>query len=699
MDFKILEEEKTCWRISRASRAAVLIDADDYFRAVYESISQARQYVLMTGWEFDSRFHLLRGEDTISGETRFRRFLDETVKARPDLNIYILAWDYSMVFAMEREPLPLLQLGWNTHKRIHFRLDGEHPLGGSHHQKIVVVDGELAFVGGLDLTKRRWDTSEHNPDNPLRVDPSGIAYGPFHDVQMMVEGRVVSDLTEIFLRRWKRGTGKTLELPEPYAHDIWPETYAPEFHNVRIGISRTEPAFKARKEIREIQTLYTEAIKAAQRYIYIENQYLTAPVIQEALSQRLRSPDCPEIAIIVPHQSRGWLEEKTLDLLRDRLLKKLFEDDRHGRLGVFYPHVDGLTDTCIKVHSKVMIVDDRLLSVGSANLNNRSMGLDTECNLTIESTDEKCSRSITRIVSRLLADHCALPLEKLESVTTAGSLLNTIRAQKGVHRLVEFDPDEIQARPDLEFDMNYLDPEQPTRLDKSVDRFIPEDGETQTRFRLLKFSIALLILLGLAAAWRWTPLSSWVEVDTLLSWADFLGENRALAPPIVLGAYIIGGLTMFPVTVLIAATAAIFNPVETLFYAYIGSVLSAVTTYWIGWVLGRETIRRMAGSTVNNLSRRIATQGILTVTLVRMLPIAPFSLVNMVAGASHISFLQYLVGTVLGMTPGILAITIFTEGLVSFLRNPDWGNFGILVIVSVLMIVAGIWMKKRLRRT
>jgi len=186
----VLSEGETCWRICRAGRAAVLVDGDAYFAAVRSAILQATRSVFIVGWDIDSRVRLTPGDDTAADGApgRLGELLDHVARHRPDLRIHLLLWDYSILFALEREPLPALNLGWKTPPQVHVCLDDVLPLGASHHQKIVVVDDAVAFCGGIDLTIRRWDTPEHRPDHPRRVDPQGTPYAPFHDIQMVVDG-------------------------------------------------------------------------------------------------------------------------------------------------------------------------------------------------------------------------------------------------------------------------------------------------------------------------------------------------------------------------------------------------------------------------------------------------------------------------------------------------------------------------------
>ena len=130
----------------------------------------------------------------------FAEFLTALVEERPQLDVRLLLWDFSLLYATERDPFPTMSLRWNTPHNIRFCLDDCVPIGSSQHQKLLVIDDTIAFSGGLDLTIRRWDTSSHRPNDPLRVDPNGEAYEPFHDVQMLVDGEAARGTCRSFSR-------------------------------------------------------------------------------------------------------------------------------------------------------------------------------------------------------------------------------------------------------------------------------------------------------------------------------------------------------------------------------------------------------------------------------------------------------------------------------------------------------------------
>jgi len=270
----ILEEGRNCWRIARADRASFLVDAAAYFESFRQAVARARHTVVILGWDVDSRTRL--GGPSPDGPTELLAFLNHVLERRPDLKVFVLAWDFSVIYTFERELLPAYRFAWKGNPRLTFRLDDAHPLGASHHQKVVVVDDRVAFAGGLDLTIRRWDTPDHRARDPERVDPAGQPYPPMHDVQMVVDGEAARALGELARARWLAATGWS--LPPAAADgegDPWPASVAPELRSVPLGIARTQPANEDGAGVQEVRALTLDAIAAARRWIYIENQYLT----------------------------------------------------------------------------------------------------------------------------------------------------------------------------------------------------------------------------------------------------------------------------------------------------------------------------------------------------------------------------------------------------------------------------------------
>jgi phospholipase D1/2 len=685
----ILQPGHNCWRIEPASRASVLVDGAAYFAAFRAAAMRAEQSILIIGWDVDSRMRLVRDGTEDDLPVELGALLNALVKRRRTLQIHVLDWDFAMLYAADRELLPLYKPDWRTHRRLHFHLDDRHPVGGSHHQKIVVIDDTLAFVGGLDLTEGRWDTPEHRPDDPARRKPDGERYAPFHDVQLMVEGRAAAALGVLARQRWQRATGQTLQAAAPSGNtSLWPAHIQPDLEEVQLAISRTEPAYAKRPEVQEVKQLYLDAIAAARHWIYFENQYFTAHAVGDALAQRLREDNGPEVVVITRAVGGGWLEHNTMATLRARLLQRLREADVHGRLRVYFPHRGDLD--VINLHSKFTVVDDRLLRIGSANLNNRSMGLDTECDLAVDAADEATRQAITQVLCRLLGEHLGCDPRQVADQLQSRPLIATIEALQAGARTLK--PLDAALSPELDAlvpEEDVIDPERPVDPDQMVEEIVPSE-ERPVAGRRLNLLVTLLLILGaLAAAWRWTPLGDWLNRETLTQAATLIKDSDA-ALLWVLGAYLLAATLAVPITVLILLTVLVFGPYAGFAYSVSGSLLGAVFTYWLGHVLGRDTVRHLAGRRLNTLSRRLARHGLLAVLAVRMIPVAPFTVVNLVAGASHIRFRDFMLGTLLGMTPGILAVTLFADRIAAVLRDPSPATLALLG-VAVAVIVLGAW--------
>jgi phospholipase D1/2 len=703
----ICQPGRNCWRIAPADKLAFLIDGEDYFRAVRESLREAQRSIFILGWDIDSRQRLIPGGADDGWPEQLGDFLNALVSKRRSLRAYVLSWDFAMLYVLEREWMPLYKLDWRTHRRLSFRLDAHHPTGGSHHQKVVVVDDSVAFVSGFDLSRSRWDTSEHRCDEPRRRNPFGLTYGPFHDVGAVVEGECARAIGELARERWRAATGRRARAPsDEHMPGRWPVSTEPVLHDVPVAIARTLPAFGDDAGAGEVRQLHLDAIAAAQRDIFAENQYFTSKTISEAMRARLDEPDGPEIAVVSPGTQSGWLEVNTMGVLRARLHQSLKAADRFGRYRLYCPKLGWLSEEkgCLNVHSKVMVVDDRFAMVGSANLSDRSMGLDTELNIAIEANgDPRIAAAIAGFRNRLLAEHLGSDAATVAAtLQREGRLIAAIAALDGTspdRRLAVNDPPLDPALDAIVPDHSVLDPEQPIDPDVLVADLVPE-GETRTgtRIRVYAFAAAVLAIAVAALAWRYTPLGEWVDLRAIV--ADSKGLKLApLAVLAMLGAFVVGGLMLIPVTLLICVSVLVFGPVEGGVYAVVGSLLSAASTYAIGRVTGRDVVRRLAGDGLNALSRRLAKRGLVAMTLVRLLPVAPFSIVNIVAGASHIGWRDFLLGTILGMLPGIVVIAMFIDRAVAVVNDPGPDTITVLLAVAVLAC-AGIWsLQKRVAQT
>ena len=450
------------WRVAQAAQMSVIVDADDYFRNARLAMLKAKRRIMLIGWDFDARIALVDGDRCDGEPAAVGEFIYWLIERNPDLEMFLLRWDVGALKTLLRGSNIATIAKWMRHPRIHTRLDGHHPTGASHHQKIVVIDDCLAFCGGIDMTSERWDTRAHRDDEPRRTSPNGKSYKPWHDATTALQGPVAAALGELGRERWARAGGHTLE-PVHHESDCWPDGLTAEFHNVEVGIARTQPEMPEIREVREIEALFVQQIGTAKHSIYAESQYFASRKIAEAIAKRLAEPKCPEIVLINPLTAQGWLEPVAMDTARARLVAALRQRDTAGRLRIYHPFT--AQGEAIYVHAKVMIVDGKTLRIGSANMNNRSMGLDTECDVTIDAGDEG-EEAIRAIRDGLIAEHLGVtPDQVAHEIDARGSIIATIEALRGSGRSLR--PYEIPELTSIEAwlaDNEVLDAESPSEM-------------------------------------------------------------------------------------------------------------------------------------------------------------------------------------------------------------------------------------------
>lgn len=691
-----------CSAVESAQKVAFVVDGHAYYKALYKAFRQARRTIFIVGWDLHSDLQLVRDNEKGDAPTRLGELLNHLVAKNKALHVYLLSWDFSMIYALEREFFPRYKFKWRTHRRIHFCLDGHHPIGASQHQKIVVVDDTVAFAGGLDLSKWRWDTPDHDPDDARRLDPDKKPYPPFHDVQMAVSGPAAHALGRIARERWIRAGGRNpvdtrlRSTPVP-----WPAGITPDIEDVPIAVARTFPEYENQTAVREVEQLYLDSIAVARKFIYIENQYLSSYRIGEALKRRLEENDGPEIVIVMPFETGGWLEQHTMDVLRGRILSKLRHADQHDRLRVYYPRIAKDPFTAVMVHAKIMVVDDDLARVGSANLSNRSMGLDSECDLAVAANgDDNVHATIAHFRTRLLAEHLGVDRNDVSrAVQRYGSLIKTIEAlQQGERTLVDL-PGEVPPEVDKWVpDSAFLDPEKPVAPHELLDYVVPPEQQPSAYRHILKIVLLVAGVLALGALWRWTPASEWLDMQSAKAAGHWIRE-QPFTPVLVLLVYVLGGMVAFPVTLMVVATVVVFGPWWGGLYVLAGSQASAITVFWVGRWLGRDAVRRFAGNLFNRLSRKLSASGLMAVITFRIVPVAPFSIINLIAGSSGIRPRDYMLGTLIGMLPGMIATIVLADRLAVSLSQPDIGTFavfgGFIVLVIIGLTALRRWIRQK----
>jgi phosphatidylserine/phosphatidylglycerophosphate/cardiolipin synthase-like enzyme len=371
----------------------VLIDGANALQAMAMAIAEARSHVHITGWHITPDFALTRNETP----TILRRLLADVAGRLP---VRVLIWAGA--------PLPVLrpwrgdlrrarqQLVDGT--RIQCALDARERPMHCHHEKTIVIDDQLAFVGGIDLTNfraDRWDTEEHPPRGALG----------WHDVAARIAGPAVQDISENCAMRWQAVTGENLP----------PVAQASPVGDVEVQVVRTVPDGMypqlPRGDFRILES-YLRALRAAQRFIYLENQFLWSPEILAVLRDKVARPPTPDFRLLLMLPAKA---DRGGDDTRGQLGTLVQADSHHGRLLACTPYaIGGETDWPVYVHAKVGIVDDAWTTIGSANLNEHSLFNDTEVNIVTH--DARLARQ-TRL--RLWAEHLQRPIADVDGEPAA----------------------------------------------------------------------------------------------------------------------------------------------------------------------------------------------------------------------------------------------------------------------------------------
>lgn len=678
----LLVPGETCWRVEHADRVSVLIDADAYFTALRAAMIAARRQIVIVGWDVDSRTRLAADARPHDGfPPRLLPLLKALLRRSRELQVFILAWDFSMIYTLERELMPSLTFS-KAHPRLHFMLDGEHAVGAAHHQKLVVVDDCLAFAGGIDLTIRRWDRPAHRADERARKDPFGATYLPMHDVQLCCDGAAARALAEMARWRWARAARGFAYRPAAISGErLWPCGLAPDFSDLPLAISRTYAGGSlGDPQLREVEALICRAIRGAQRYVYIENQYLTASSAARALVDSLARPEGPELCVVLPQLESGWLEQSSMGVLRRQVLARLRAHDPHGRLHLYYPKLPG-TPHGLQVHCKLMIVDDALLTIGSANLSNRSLGLDTECDITLEARPgdrdaPRISAGIRRILAKLLAEHLELREAECSEQLQQRSLFELIESRRGRERCLERLPESL---PDPAFDLGSLgdwvvDPERPMAGETFIEGLFPVD----LRHPLLRSILASLVMLSpvLVLAGVFQQHFAWFDViahsprTDLYLWLGFAGAC----------------LTFVPLSLQLAAAAVLFDSGDAIVFGVSAALVAAAVAYAAGRRFRPWTLRLVRGQRARQLQRGARVRAFRATVIARLLPVGNFTASNLLAGALNVPFARFLFGNLAGLSFGVAMLVLFAKRVLKAFDHPSPPNTLACVFAGAAMI-------------
>jgi phosphatidylserine/phosphatidylglycerophosphate/cardiolipin synthase-like enzyme len=488
----LLRPSENCWRLEQADEFAMLIDADVYFAAARSAMKSAKRSIFLVGWDFNARVTL--GDPDVKDEAPrgVGDFLLWLAGRNPELEIRLLLWNPGFLSSwMKAANLPYL-LRWKLHRRITVKLDGIHPVGSSHHQKILVIDDSVAFCGGIDVTTDRWDTRHHLDNDPKRKRPDGTPYGPWHDASSYCIGPAARALGDLCRERWLLAGGEQLKPVEPHSA-FPPVTGAIAFGKVNLAISRTSPAYGARERVTEIERLYIDMIMSAKKIVYAESQYFASRAVAQAIAKRLGEEDGPEFVIVNPIKADNWLGSIAMDSARARLRESLRRHDVHNRFRMYHPVT--ATGEPIYVHSKLMIIDDEIMRVGSSNFNNRSMRYDNECDVAFEAGDSNdLKRRLSRLRNDLIGEHLGVEAHYVVNAARqhVGSLIAAIEALRGPRSelngvskrtLLPYETPKLADLSQWLADNEILDPEGPEQVFEPIERRGLFRGRLKAPFR------------------------------------------------------------------------------------------------------------------------------------------------------------------------------------------------------------------------
>ncbi len=295
-----------------------------------------------------------------------------------------------------------------------------------------------------------------------------------------------------------------------------------------------------------------------------------------------------------------------------------------------------------------MIMDDYFVHSGSANTSDRSMGMDSECDLALEAPDHD---GVPWLLHRLLSEHLDCTIGDVEQARTKNaSLLAAVESlrQPAGRTLLELDINVADKAIDISSEADLLDPTEPINPDYFVQHAVPDEQAPLGRRRLVLFMGFIGMLLLCAAAWRWTPLADWLTPERLaaaLAWFQ-QPSTRFLA---VFAVIVIASLLMVPLTLLVVASAVLLGPWTGFGCSMTGALLSAWLGFQLGHHIGGKAIRGLSSSQVHRLSKGLSDRGVMAIAVLRMLPVAPYTVVNLAAGASHLQVGKFMLGSLLGL--------------------------------------------------
>jgi phosphatidylserine/phosphatidylglycerophosphate/cardiolipin synthase-like enzyme len=405
------------------------VDGQETFRQMYEMIHQAKVCIYIANYDLDPALRFVRNSNWLSGhaghEHEAHPLQDLLVeKAKEGVEVKIIVWEPRLILRLlpgadergidgradEVNIINEIAERYGISDKLMVRVDSTAPtLTSAHHEKMVIVDNQIGFCGGLDLSRGKWDTSAHEYDNPLRDTGSE----PWHDVHAMVSGPVVWDLIYHFHQRWTFSESKSgrqarkLKIKSNYV-------VRSKQGSVQAVALRTWDELDRHGGV---QAWYATMFRKAKKSIYIENQFpFQNSFATKLLQKRLEQERDLKVIIVCPM-------EPNLPGFIGSMIAKMSVNDLKNNLATLRQAGEGRVKTYsliaqhpaipvkrrqIYVHSKVMIVDDKWVTVGSANIDKNGFRDSSELNLGITSP-KMASELRTRLWQEHLQDRALEP--------------------------------------------------------------------------------------------------------------------------------------------------------------------------------------------------------------------------------------------------------------------------------------------------
>lgn len=685
---------------SLAHSLAFIPDSASYYAALADVFPRAQHRILIVGWGFDDRIRLVRSNNPDSSDSgSLGELLTRLAERHPNLQIQVCAWRSPVVFSADHHISAAFRKVTGRLPNLTLSLVPSASGFNSRHEKYVIVDDVLAFIGGIDLTHNRWDTQEHLATHAGRTNPEGESYTPYHDMQVALSGPIVKDLYQVAAR--------DLELHgewSPVDHTLWPHQLAVDATNtpVMLALTRSNPDPDL-ENTRQIKEAYHTMINGASRFIYIEDQYFSSDSVTEALSQQLQKKDGPEIIIIMARALPDALGRLTMGVNASMHLSRLMKSDLHGRLGIFNMVSPEDPDVDVKVHSKLMIVDGRYLTVGSANTNQRSLNFDLEANIILDSRESDTSDWVQRIEDRILAQRTGLSVEDWKKAVeeNANSKTTAMRErahawnglQKGKHFLA---PGTVPHELMDYFDMDHA-PQPETVLHKLAQSSVLE---VSSRTKKIIISVAAAVgLIGVLGLLLRVDIRSALDIEfsftEVMQGVESINENH----PVTAGLLTVGvfwlAISMFvTIAAPIVFFSAIHGPWFGMLYSFIGVLSGAAIYYTLGLLLhgSRRVGKFRAVRSAKEKLEKIKPYGTWAVAITRMVPTGPFLVVNFVTGAVGFTPGQFLVGSLIGLLPGVVALSLFGEAVRNVFTDPNLVSvtWFVVLVAAYFLVVNGV---------